>query len=230
MRPRTWTLQGSELKTHVLSASRSTIHPCVVEGTASDRSVEREPIRFRQDLALARLCREGDICAQERIVDLLIPVVNGLFRRKGLAADVAEDLCQETLLSVFDALNRYEGKSRLTTWAYTIASRRLADWFRSAKRRDPALCAAERLESETDGFAAADQDPLARLESEASSLRVRQALAQLTEPMKSVLIDYYLGELSVKAIATELGIPVATVKTHLHRGRKALRKILEEKL
>lgn len=49
----------------------------------------------------------------------------------------------------------------------------------------------------------------------------------LTELLKGILIAYYLYETPIREIARESGIPINTIKSHLHRGRKLLRGRLE---
>ena len=56
--------------------------------------------------------------------------------------------------------------------------------------------------------------------------RLRRAVSCLAEPERSVVLAYYLGEMSVTEIARALNMPEGTVKTRLHRGRQALRKEL----
>jgi RNA polymerase sigma-70 factor (ECF subfamily) len=48
----------------------------------------------------------------------------------------------------------------------------------------------------------------------------------MAEPERSVVLAYYLGEMSVTEISRALSMPEGTVKTRLHRGRQALRKEL----
>jgi RNA polymerase sigma-70 factor (ECF subfamily) len=53
--------------------------------------------------------------------------------------------------------------------------------------------------------------------------RLIDALRRLGHPAGLILVSYYLGEMPVREIARALKLPEGTVKTHLHRGRQALR-------
>jgi RNA polymerase sigma-70 factor, ECF subfamily len=143
----------------------------------------------------------------------------------GLSSDEAQDVCQEVLLSALRALRSYGG-CRLSTWLYRITRRRIADCFRSPRRRDVSVG--------LPGDPAFPDTPLSdRPDAEAEiiqtreTLRVRQALTGLDEPLRSVLLAYYVAEVPVRDIAQELGMPENTVKSHLRRGRLALRTELE---
>jgi RNA polymerase sigma-70 factor (ECF subfamily) len=58
--------------------------------------------------------------------------------------------------------------------------------------------------------------------------RLRQEIAGIDEPVRSILLAYYVGEVPVREIARDLGMPENTVKSHLRRGRMLLRARLEE--
>jgi RNA polymerase sigma-70 factor, ECF subfamily len=179
-----------------------------------------------EDLELARRCESGDADAQRAFVDRMGPLVYSLCARSGIVGPDREDVAQQIMLDAFRALPRYRGGSRLSTWVYSLALRRVADYFRSPHRRDvpsgwpgddtfpPSPSAPSAL--------APDEQAVRREEDE----RVSRAVAGLAEPERTVLLAYYLGEMSVTEISRTLGIPEGTVKTRLHRGRQALRKEL----
>lgn len=182
--------------------------------------------RHDEDLDLARRCQSGDADAQRAFVDRIGPLVYSVCARSGIAGPDREDVAQQVMLDAFRALPRYQGTSRLSTWVYSLALRRVADHFRSRHRRDvpsgapgdetfPSLPA-------TPGILAPDEQAVRRDEGD----RVNRAVARVTEPERAVLLAYYLGEMSVTEISRTLGIPEGTVKTRLHRGRQALREEL----
>lgn len=180
-----------------------------------------------EDLELARLCVSGDEHAQRSFVDRFSPLVFSLCARSGLPSHEAEDVCQDVFLDVFRSLPGFRGEARLSTWLYVLAHRRLADYFRSPQRRhvpsgipgdDTFPDAPWALVLETAATQSA-QSPDGR--------RLTEALARLGEPERAILLAYYLGEMSVAEIARVFRLPTGTVKTHLHRGRLALRKELK---
>ncbi len=179
------------------------------------------------ELELVRRCLIGDGAAQRELVRRYTPLVWSVCSRSGLACPEAEDVTQEVFWSAFLALARYRGECRLSTFFYTLALRRMADYHRSPARRQlpsgmpsspefPPLAAAGGASPEMEAVRGQRRD------------RVRAALEALAEPARSVLTAYYVGELPVAEIARTLDIPEGTVKSHLHRGRRALREKLRD--
>jgi len=188
----------------------------------------REPVggRHDADLELARRCGCGDEDAQRSFVDRFGSLVYSICGRSGIAGPDRDDVAQQILLDAYRALPGYLGASRLSTWIYSLAVRRVADHFRSSDRRVVAS-----------GWPGDDTFPSSAATSSADGAdeqigkaqecqRVRRAVARLAEPERSVVLAYYLGEMSVSEISRTLNIPPGTVKTRLHRGRQALRKEL----
>jgi RNA polymerase sigma-70 factor (ECF subfamily) len=192
-----------------------------------DPPTARSPARSNEeDLELARRCGSGDPAAQRAFVDRFAVLVHSICARSGIVGPDREDVAQQVLLDAFRALPRYRGTSRLSTWIYSLALRRVADHFRSPQRREvpsgwPGDDSFPPPQS-TAGDLAPDEQAVRRDEDQ----RVNRALARVAEPERAVLLAYYLGEMSVTEISRTLEIPEGTVKTRLHRGRQMLRKEL----
>jgi RNA polymerase sigma-70 factor (ECF subfamily) len=176
-----------------------------------------------RDAALARRCLAGDEAAWRALVDGHGPRVFSVCLASGLRPSEAEDVCQEVMVSALRSLRGFGG-CRLSTWLYRITRRRIADHLRSRHRRDVALGFPG-----DPGFPDAEA-PLQRDAAARGALyrELRRELARLPEPTRSVLIAYHVGEVPVREIALELGMPENTVKSHLRRGRGLVRARLEE--
>ena len=76
------------------------------------------------------------------------------------------------------------------------------------------------------GLHSRDEDPAATFLSRVDVEHVRQAIGALPEDFGVVASLYFLEELSYQDIADMVGIPVGTVRSRLHRGRRMLQKAL----
>jgi len=182
------------------------------------------PSVFPADAELAERCVAGDEEAQRTFVDRYTPLVFSVCRRKGLPPDVAEEVTQEALADAFRALCSYRGEARLSSWLFTLACRHVASHFRRRARSAEGMA--------VEGLDVVRREPAdagweTRFADNERATRAKHAVEALDEPARTIVLAYYLGELSVREIADELGLPEGTVKSHLHRGRIAARRRLE---
>jgi RNA polymerase sigma-70 factor (ECF subfamily) len=151
------------------------------------------------------------------LLDDVAPTVYGfLYARVGGNQPVAEDLLQETLLEALRPAAAYRGDAALSTWLCAIARRRLARYYETERR-------AEVLRSQLHAVPSADEDELADVEHREE---VIQALGRLTALHRQVLVMKYVDDLTVEAIAAELGRGRTQVQSLLQRARDGLRREL----
>jgi RNA polymerase sigma-70 factor (ECF subfamily) len=132
----------------------------------------------------------------------------------------AEDTAQESLIRIWKALPRFDGRAALSTWIYAITRNRCLTAIE--RRRDLNSLSDTAVELEADAATAVlDQDP------EDPLALLRELAEALPERYRRVLILFYYEERSVAEVAALLGIPEGTVKTNLHRARALLREQLE---
>lgn len=137
----------------------------------------------------------------------------------------AEDLCQSAFVKAYESLASYSSEYAFSTWLFTIAYRQCLNMLR---RKKP-------LSGETDfsRFGDDTEEPgaLANTE-EARRLRevIWSAVDTLTTPQKSAVLLFYREGKSCQEIGDVLGMPAVTVKSHLHRARERLRKLLGAEL
>lgn len=174
------------------------------------------------DLEIVRRCLAGDSAAQRELVERYTSLVWSLCLRAGLQEAEADDVCQEIFSKCFEALPRYRGESRLSTWIYTVAQRRIVDHRRCPARRH-VPCGAPGDPTFPQPLDPPHPSPEREVVLSERRQGVQSALDALGEPARSVLMAYYLGEVPVMEIARTMGMPEGTVKTHLHRGRQILR-------
>jgi RNA polymerase sigma-70 factor, ECF subfamily len=135
--------------------------------------------------------------------------------------DMAEDVLSETMLEVWRQAGRFEGRSSVSTWVFSIAHHRAVSRFR--KRRESPL-------DEEYAATIADDAPMPdqRAQSLGMSRLLVQMIEQLTFEHREVIHLAYYQELSVQEIADALGLPPNTVKTRMFYARQRLKALLAE--
>lgn len=144
------------------------------------------------------------------------PVFNLVVRLVGRRAD-AEDLTQESLVKAFRALPRYDPARRFSSWIFRIAHNHAIDHLR---RRGPA--GAIDTGPAPEGLASGAPSPADLAERTNLADAVRVALAGLRAEYRTAVTLRYQEGLSCEEIAHVMDAPEGTIKTYLHRARKAL--------
>ncbi len=134
-------------------------------------------------------------------------------------ADLASDAVQEALLSLW--LER-EQPADLLAWLIRAVANRSLHLARSRSRRRKHEDRERRNRPELCDH----DDPARGLERDDVRRMIREALDQIVPEYRAVLILANIEERDYESIAAELGVPVGTVRSRLHRARRALRDVL----
>jgi RNA polymerase sigma-70 factor (ECF subfamily) len=159
-------------------------------------------------------CRAGEQEAWRELVTRYQDMVYAVARR--VAGPAAEDAAQETFLRVFRKLHTYRADrgAKFSSWLYRVAYNCACD-VAGRRSQEAAL---------PDGFDGADDGP--GPEDIAGSLEhvglTRAALADIRPEYRNVLELYYLMGKSYEQVAEVADLPLGTVKSYIHRGKKAV--------
>ncbi len=146
----------------------------------------------------------------------------------------AEDLVQETYLKAYRAFNTFQEGTNLKAWLYKILTNTFINSYRSKKRR-PEQTELDEVEDlylyrRLGGLEAAAAGRSAEEEvlEHFTEGDIKSALEALPEQFRMAVLLADVEGFSYKEIAEILDVPIGTVMSRLHRGRKALQKALFE--
>jgi RNA polymerase sigma-70 factor (ECF subfamily) len=126
----------------------------------------------------------------------------------------AEETTQDVFLKVWRALPLYDGRAAPSTWLYAIARNTCLSALRSEGLR--------RTISLEESPEPAEGETFSR------DVELNQLLRRLPEVQRQAVTLFYLQERSVEEVGLLLDLPEGTVKSHLHRGRRALGDMMKE--
>lgn len=178
--------------------------------------------RLDDEARLLDAARAGDRRAIERLLRIHQPQVHAVCRRiTGNDAD-ALDATQEALIAIVRGLPRFDGRARLSTWIYRIATNASLDELRRRKRR-PLVGLPEHDGTTIDPADASTPDPG---DAVGDRDEVDAALAQLAPDFRAAVVLRDLCQLDYAEIADVLEIPAGTVRSRIARGRAQLADLI----
>jgi RNA polymerase sigma factor (sigma-70 family) len=166
----------------------------------------------------------ADTSFEQIVRDHQTMVFSTLIRLTGSREHV-DDLAQEVFLRLYRALPAFRGEALLSTYLYRIIVNVAQDEWKRRRRDDRPLVSFSEEESEwEDRLAHPGPDAEQQFAEKQFRYSVEEQLQLLSPIERTVLVLYHQEELSYEQIALSLKLPIGTVRTHLHRGRKKLRE------
>jgi RNA polymerase sigma-70 factor, ECF subfamily len=166
---------------------------------------------------LQRVAQSSDIEAFRQLYQLYGPRVKSYMIRQGADPDTADELAQETLLTVWRKASLYvSDKGSATTWIFTIARNLRIDRLRKEVPW-------QELPDGHNEIASDDVQPDEAVSDRERQLRVQTVMASLPADQYSVVSLSYLEGLSHSEIADRLGLPLGTVKSRMRLAYQKIR-------
>jgi len=166
---------------------------------------------------------------------LIRPLLDSMYRtalRMTKNSDDAEDLVQETCLKAFRYFDRFEDGSNLKAWLFKILTNLFINRYRK-KAKEPTPVEYDEAEDfflytqmVQSGAVSEESGPEKDLFDRMLGSDVSEAIDELPEDFRIVVVMAFIEGLSYEEISAALDLPMGTVKSRLHRGRKMLQKSL----
>lgn len=176
---------------------------------------------------LVARAREGDDRAFADLLQRHKPSLYGFVRRYVSDADAAADVVQDTFVSAWRALARYDARRPFPVWLRAIALNKCRDRARRLAVRRFIL--GDRDDQSPEALAHPDPEPYG----EANLIQVerravlQKAIDQLPGKLKEPLLLTYFDDLTQQEAADLLGVTVKTIETRVYRARQRLMELLD---
>jgi RNA polymerase sigma-70 factor, ECF subfamily len=157
------------------------------------------------------------------------PLTNYVYRFVGDQRE-CEDLLQETFLRVYRNRHSYRRIAKFSTWLYTIAGNLARSEYRKRKRRR--LYSLQSVNRDDEEYEVEIPDdttlPDIHAESRLQDRHIQEALKQIPEEFREVVVLRDVQQLAYEEIAEITGLPMGTVKSRINRGRTKLQGLLAD--
>ena len=185
---------------------------------------------FTIDRELLTKVQAGETVALNSLVASLRPHIERQLLRYPVADEDRRDLLQATLMQIVRRIGSFRGDSSFSTWLFRVTANEALMLMRSQRRHRARLVEGLDLEdlsslpAANDAGAERSDVGVANMERDA---RVREALAELPEDYRNVVVAHYHLDLGLQEIADRFDLTESAVRSRLHRARTRLRSILE---
>jgi RNA polymerase sigma-70 factor (ECF subfamily) len=190
-------------------------------------TVDDDPVQ-RRDLILIERARTGDLDAFNDLVRLYQDQLFALVVRMVPDRDQASDAVQEAFFSAFRNLESFRGGS-VRSWLNRICVNAAMDTQRARKRR-PSQPYPELEDESWQPPAGDDVDPERLAVTFERSRVINEAMTRITGDQRMAIVLYDVEGYDYGEIAEMTGVSLGTVKSRIHRGRIALRGLLEDRM
>ena len=179
------------------------------------------------DLSLVGRAREGDDRALGDLLRRHKPGLYSFVRRYISDADAAVDVVQDTFISAWRALARYDARRPFTVWLRAIALNKCRDRARRLAVRRFIL--GDKDDQSAEALAQPDPEPVGDDKLIPAERRAvfQKAIDQLPAKLKEPLLLTYFDELTQQEAADLLGVTVKTIETRVYRARQRLAELLD---
>jgi RNA polymerase sigma factor (sigma-70 family) len=171
----------------------------------------------------------ADLTFEQVVRDHQDMVFRTLLRLTG-SREHLDDLAQDVFLRLYRALPSFRGEALITTYLYRIAVNVAQDEWKRRRRDDRTHIS---LSDDTSGWedrlAHPDRNAEQQIEEREFQHCVEEQLQRLSQVERTILVLYHQEERTYEQIAYALSMPIGTVRTHLHRGRKKLREAIQQR-
>lgn len=194
--------------------------------STTSRAASRE-----EDTEMVLAVRDGDQLAYRSLVEKyqerIYHMVYGMVRNR----EDARDVTQEAFVKAYKSLDKFRLESSFYTWIYRIAMNRSIDYLRKRKRSGESEFDEQIATRDAQGGIdeAHHQDSPARtLQRKRLYARIMDAMQELPEDQRQVVLLRELEGMSYREIAEAMEIPEGTVMSRLYYARKKLQKLLAD--
>ncbi len=181
------------------------------------------------DRELVKRTLEGDKKAfEELVLRYEKKIYNYVLKMVG-DRELAVDICQETFLKAYVALNTYKPAFRFSTWIFSIAHNLVIDYYRKAKIETVPLYIKDSEDEEIKLQIEADvKGPDALYAEKEREEILRRAVDKLPQDLRELIVLRHMQELSYMEISQITGLSIPTIKNKLFKAREILRRLLED--
>ena len=179
-----------------------------------------------EDQHYINLVVNGNTNAFATLVDHYKDMVYTLALKMLNNKEEAEEIAQDTFIKIYNALNKFKGESKFSTWVYKVTYNTCLDALKKKKKQNTVTYIEDFSEHQTKTLSSV----LDNIDEKERNQTIQECLEELPGDEAFLLTLYYFDDQSVDEISKAMNSSVANIKVKLFRTRKKLASILKRRL
>ena len=179
------------------------------------------------DIRLIEECRGGNLSNFRKLVELTSPFAFSLAFRMLGDEDLAKDVVQETMVTIWQKLNKIRSAEVYKTWIYRIVINKCYDQLRQKKRNREQMADDKTWQVLSEKIS---QMPSSQLENDETARIIGMLTDKLSPKQKAIFILSEIDEMTSDEITEVTGISKTVIKANLYHARKSISGMIEKYL
>ena len=189
-----------------------------------DRRYSSFGMTRNEERTLIERASAGDGLSAEKLIRAHQTSLYAYMLRQCNRPEIAEDIVQDAFVRALTNLERFDFRFRFSTWLFTIAKRL---YVNACQKHKPAYDSD--VVGAFEGRGNLPESPTIDDEvTKNAKVALREALASLAEEQREIIVLFHQLDWPISLIAEYMDMPEGTVKSHLHRGRQKMRRLLAD--
>lgn len=180
------------------------------------------------DGTYARRVQDGEQDAFRILIERYEGMVFDLAHQYADTSEDAEDLAQDVFMRAYERIGDLKNPDRFSSWLYGIALNRCRDYAKNVRRETYAFSRTEERDN-ADALPTETRPQDEALVAEERSDQLWEALEQLSSTYATPFLLKYRDGMTYKAMSQRMDVSVSALKVRVHRARKKLRNLLEDR-
>ena len=176
------------------------------------------------DVDLVNNTLSGDETAFNSLVQKYEKSIHAIVWQKIKDFHIAEEITQDVFLQAYNKLSTLKDPNKFYRWLYVITKRRCSNWLKKEKPTMLSLDVTDKATLEKSDFARYITAQREKKATEQYKEIVNNLLEKLPDNQRTVVVLYYLHEMTYKAISKFLGVSINAIKSRLSRARQRLKE------
>jgi RNA polymerase sigma-70 factor (ECF subfamily) len=179
------------------------------------------------DIRLIEECRGGNLSNFKKLVELTSPYAFSLAFRMLSDEDLAKDVVQETMVTIWQKLKNIKSAEVYKTWIYKVVINKCYDQLRNKKRNREHVADEKTWQILSERIS---QMPSSQLENDETAKIIGMLTDKLSPKQKAIFILSEIDEMTSDEISEVTGISKTVIKANLYHARKSISSMIEKYL